>query len=229
MRREGFELALSKPRIITKKVDGVLTEPLELAVIDAPEEFIGRDHRKNVGPAGQDDQDGQPRLRSGPAGVRDPNPGPDRLPIQFLTDTKGTGILTTLVIGRTPYAGEIAGRINGSLVSDRDGKAVAYAIFHLQPRGQIFVEPGDPSYPGLIVGQNSRREDIPVNITKEKKLTNIRAAASDEALRLTPPRRFTLEQAMEYINDDELVEVTPKSIRLRKKEVMKLGGARKKI
>ena len=109
------------------------------------------------------------------------------------------------------------------------GKAVAYAIFHLQPRGSIFVEPGDPAYPGLIVGQNSRSMDIAVNITKEKKLTNMRASGADEALRLIPPRRFTLEQAMEYINDDELVEVTPKSIRLRKKEVMKLGGARKNV
>ncbi|MCB2193800.1 MAG: translational GTPase TypA, partial [Deltaproteobacteria bacterium] len=148
---------------------------------------------------------------------------------QFLTDTRGTGILTTLVIGHLPYAGEIPGRTNGSLVSDRNGKAVAYAIYHLQPRGAIFVEPGDPSYPGLIVGQNSRPMDIAVNITKEKKLTNIRASASDEALRLIPPRRFTLEQAMDYINDDELVEVTPKSIRLRKKGELKLGGARKNL
>ena len=229
MRREGFELALSKPRIITKRVDGVLTEPLELAVIDAPEEFIGVITEKMSARRGKmtkmvNHGSGRVRLE-----FEIPTRGLIGYRSQFLTDTKGTGILTTLVIGRTPYAGEIAGRINGSLVSDRDGRAVAYAIFHLQPRGQIFVEPGDPSYPGLIIGQNSRKEDIPVNITKEKKLTNIRASASDEALRLTPPRRFTLEQAMEYINDDELVEVTPKSIRLRKKETMKLGGARKKI
>ena len=117
-----------------------------------------------------------------------------------------------------------------SLVSDhRVGKAVAYAIFHLQPREPSSLSPARPSYPGLIVGQNSRTEDIAVNITKEKKLTNIRAAAADEALRLVPPRRFTLEQAMEYINEDELVEVTPKSIRLRKKEIRKLGGARKNL
>jgi GTP-binding protein len=128
---------------------------------------------------------------------------------QFMTDTRGTGILTTLVIGHTPYAGEIAGRSNGSLVSDRNGKAVAYAIFHFQPRGSIFVKPGRSGLSRLIVGQNSRGEDIPVNITKEKKLTNIRASSADEALRLIPPRRFTLEQAMEYINEDELVEVTP--------------------
>jgi GTP-binding protein len=135
---------------------------------------------------------------------------------QFLTDTRGTGLFNTLVIGHTPYAGAIPARPNGVLVSDRQGKAVAYAIFHLQPRGVIFVHPGDPVYAGLVVGENSRPEDIRVNITKEKKLTNIRAANTDEALRLIPPRRFTLEQAMEYINDDEQVEVTPLSIRLRK-------------
>ena len=109
-----------------------------------------------------------------------------------------------------------AGRPNGVLVSDRDGRAVAYAIYHLQPRGTIFVNPGDPVYTGMIVGENSRSDDLWVNITKEKKLTNIRASGSDEALRLIPPRQFTLEQAMEYISDDELVEVTPRSIRLRK-------------
>jgi len=135
---------------------------------------------------------------------------------QFLTDTRGTGILNTLLIGHVPYAGEIVGRPNGVLVSDRDGKAVTYAIHHLQPRGTMFVSPNDPVYAGLIVGENSRSDDLRVNITKEKKLTNIRASGTDEALRLIPPRQFTLEQAMEYISDDELVEVTPQSIRLRK-------------
>ena len=229
MRREGFELSLSKPRIITKVVDGVKTEPLELAVIDVPEEYVGVVTEKLSARRGKMVK----MLNNGLGRVRMEFEVPTRGLIgyrsQFLTDTRGTGILTTLVIGRTPYAGEIAGRVNGSLVSDRTGKAVAYAIFHLQPRGEIFVEPGDPSYSGLIVGQNSRTEDIPVNITKEKKLTNIRAANADEALRLVPPRRFTLEQAMEYINEDELVEVTPRSIRLRKKGELKLGGARKKI
>jgi GTP-binding protein len=124
--------------------------------------------------------------------------------------------LNALLVGHSPYAGEIAGRPNGVMVSDRDGRAVTYAIHHLQPRGTIFVNPGDPVYTGMIVGENSRSEDLWVNITKEKKLTNIRAAGSDEALRLIPPRQFTLEQAMEYISDDELVEVTPKSVRLRK-------------
>jgi GTP-binding protein len=229
MRREGFELSLSKPKVITKKIDGVKSEPLELAVVDLPEEYVGVVTEKLSTRRGKMVK----MLNNGLGRARMEFEIPTRGLIgyrsQFLTDTRGTGIMTTLVIGHTPYAGEIPGRTNGSLVSDRDGKAVAYGIFHLQPRGEIFVEPGAPAYPGLIVGQNSRTEDIPVNITKEKKLTNIRAAASDEALRLVPPRRFTLEQAMEYINEDELVEVTPVSIRLRKKGALKLGGARKKL
>ncbi|MBU1274079.1 MAG: translational GTPase TypA [Proteobacteria bacterium] len=229
MRREGFELSLSKPQIITKTVDGVLSEPLELAVVDVPDEYVGVVTEKLSARRGKMSK----MLNNGKGRVRLEFEIPTRGLIgyrsQFLTDTRGTGILTTLVIGHVRYAGDIPGRTNGSLVSDRMGKAVAYAIFHLQPRGSIFVEPGDPSYPGLIVGQNSRPVDIAVNITKEKKLTNIRASASDEALRLIPPRRFTLEQAMDYINEDELVEVTPKSIRLRKKGELKLGGARKNI
>jgi len=136
---------------------------------------------------------------------------------QFLNDTRGTGLLNALLVGTTPYAGEIVGRINGVLVADRPGRAVAYAIFHLQPRGTIFVKPGDPTYRGMIVGENTRPDDMGVNISKEKKLTNMRAAGTDEALRLVPARQFTLEQAMEFINDDELVEVTPQSIRLRKR------------
>ncbi|MCF8034727.1 MAG: translational GTPase TypA [Desulfarculaceae bacterium] len=229
MRREGFELSLSKPRVITQTIDGKLMEPLELAVVDVPDEFVGVVTEKLSARRGKMTK----MLNNGLGRARLEFEVPTRGLIgyrsQFLTDTRGAGILTTLVIGHTPHAGGIAGRGNGSLVSDRSGKAVAYAIFHLQPRGSIFVNPGDPSYPGLIVGQNSRSTDIAVNITKEKKLTNIRASASDEALRLIPPRRFTLEQAMEYIAEDELVEVTPKSIRLRKKEVMKLGGARKNV
>ncbi len=229
MRREGFELSLSKPRIITRQVNGVLSEPLELAVVDVPDEYVGVVTEKlssRRGKLSKMRNNGLGRVRME---FEIPTRGLIGYRSQFLTDTRGTGILTTLVIGHTPHAGAIAGRPNGSLVSDRGGKAVAYAIFHLQPRGSIFVEPGEPSYAGLIVGQNSRAEDIAVNITKEKKLTNMRASGADEALRLVPPRRFTLEQAMEYINDDELVEVTPLSIRLRKKETMKLGGARKNV
>ena len=216
MRREGFELSLSKPKVITQKKDGVRVEPLELAVVDIPEEYVGvvteklgvrRGRLTNMINHGF----GRVRLE-----FEIPSRGLIGLRGQFLNDTRGTGLLNTLLIGTTPYGGEIAGRPNGVLVSDRAGKAVGYAIHHLQPRGTIFVNPGDPVYRGLIVGENSRTEDMLVNITKEKKLTNIRAAGTDEALRLMPPRLFTLEQAMDYINDDELVEVTPQSIRLRK-------------
>jgi GTP-binding protein len=216
MRREGFELSLSKPEIITRKINGELMEPLELAVVDIPEEYIGVISEKLSARRGRltkmiNHGSGRVRLE-----FEIPSRGLIGLRSQFLTDTRGTGLFNTLVTGFTPYAGAIPARPNGVLISDRPGKAVAYAIFHLQPRGTIFVNPGDPVYAGLIVGENSRTEDMWVNITKEKKLTNIRAANTDEALRLVPPRRFTLEQAMEYINDDELVEITPQSIRLRK-------------
>ncbi len=216
MRREGYELSLSKPQIITREVEGQVVEPLELAVVDVPENFVGIVTEMLGSRRGQmtrmvNNGFGRVRLE-----FEVPSRGLIGLRSQFLTDTRGTGILNTLVIGHTSYAGSITGRPNGVLVSDRAGKAVAYAIHHLQPRGTIFVNPGDPVYEGMIVGENSRAEDMWVNITKEKKLTNIRAAGSDEALRLIPPRQFTLELAMEYINDDELVEVTPGSIRLRK-------------
>jgi GTP-binding protein len=216
MRREGFELSLSKPRVITRKVDGQTMEPKELAVVDIPEKFIGIVTEMTSARRGKmvkmvNNGFGRVRLE-----FEIPSRGLIGFRSQFLTDTHGTGILNTLVVGRLPYAGEISGRPNGVLVSDRDGKAVTYAIFHLQPRGIIFVSPNDPVYPGMIVGENSRPQDLWVNMCKEKKLTNIRASGTDEALRLIPPRQFTLEQAMEYIGDDELVEVTPKSIRLRK-------------
>jgi GTP-binding protein len=216
MRREGFELSLSKPRVITRRVDGKTVEPKELAVIDIPEKFIGIVTEMMSGRRGRMTKmvnNGFGRVR---LDFEVPSRGLIGFRSQFLTDTHGTGILNTLVVGHTPYAGEISGRPNGVLVSDRDGKAVTYAIFHLQPRGIIFVNPNDPVYPGMIVGENSRPQDLWVNMCKEKKLTNIRASGTDEALRLIPPRQFTLEQAMEYISDDELVEVTPKSIRLRK-------------
>jgi GTP-binding protein len=216
MRREGFELSLSKPRVITREQDGVLSEPLELAVVDIPEEFIGIVTEKMSSRRGRlvkmtNHGFGRVRLE-----FEIPSRGLIGFRGQFLNDTRGTGLLNTILEGFTPYTGEINGRPNGALVADRVGKAVAYAIFHLQPRGTIFVKPGDPVYRGMVVGENTRTDDITVNITKEKKLTNMRAAGSDEALRLVPPRQFGLEQAMEFINDDELVEVTPASIRLRK-------------
>ncbi|MCU0585415.1 MAG: GTP-binding protein, partial [Desulfobacterales bacterium] len=216
MRREGFELSLSKPRVITRQVAGKTMEPKELAVVDIPEKFIGIVTEMMSARRGKmvkmvNNGFGRVRLE-----FEIPSRGLIGFRSQFMTDTHGTGILNTLIVGHTPFAGEISGRPNGVLVSDRDGRAVTYAIFHLQPRGTIFVSPNDPVYPGLIVGENSRPQDLRVNVCKEKKLTNIRASGTDEALRLIPPRRFTLEQAMEYIGDDELVEVTPQSIRLRK-------------
>jgi len=219
MRREGFELSLSRPEVITRDVNGKLMEPLELAVIDVPEEHVGVVTEKMGARKGRMTK----MVNHGSGRVRMEFEIPSRGLIgfrgQFLTDTRGTGIMNTLIVGHTPFAGEIAGRPTGALVSDRRGAAVAYAIFHLQPRGTIFVAPGDPVYEGMIVGEHSRDNDLRVNITKDKKLTNIRAAGSDEALRLVPPRRFSLEQAMEFIDEDELIEVTPKSIRLRKRNL----------
>ncbi len=216
MRREGFELSLSRPKVITKYIDDRLCEPMELAVVDLPEKYIGivtemMSSRRGRMTKMVNNGFGRVRLEfeissRGLIGFRS----------QFLTDTRGTGILNAILIGYQPHVGEITGRQNGVLVSDREGRAVTFAIHHLQPRGTIFVNPGDPAYTGMIVGENSRSEDIWVNITKEKKLTNIRASGSDEALRIIPPRQFSLEQAMEYIADDELLEVTPQSIRLRK-------------
>ncbi len=220
MRREGFELSLSKPKVVTREIDGRLSEPLELAVVDIPEEFVGVITEKLSSRRGRL----MKMVNHGSGRVRLEFEIPSRSLIglrgQFLNDTRGTGLLNTLLVGATPYAGEITGRINGVLIADRPGRAVSYAIFHLQPRGTIFVKPGDPVYRGMIVGENPRPDDMVVNITKEKKLTNIRAAGSDEALRLVPARQFTLEQAMEFINDDELVEVTPQSIRLRKRQII---------
>ncbi len=216
MRREGFELSISRPRVITKEIDGQLCEPMEATTIDVPEGYIGIVTEMLSARRGRmtrmvNNGFGRVRLEfeissRGLIGFRS----------QFLTETRGTGILNTLFTGYQPHTGEIPGRPNGVLVSDREGKSVTFAIYHLQPRGTIFVNPGEPVYEGMIVGENSRSVDIWVNITKEKKLTNIRAAGTDEALRLIPPRQFSLEQAMEYISDDELVEVTPSSLRLRK-------------
>ena len=217
MRREGFELSLSKPKVLTQEIDGETREPLELAVVDIPEEFVGIVTEKLSSRRGRlmkmvNHGSGRVRLE-----FEIPSRGLIGFRGQFLNDTRGTGLLNALLVGTTPYAGEIVGRINGVLVADRPGRAVSYAIFHLQPRGTIFVKPNDPAYRGMIVGENTRPDDMVVNISKEKKLTNMRASGTDEALRLVPARQFTLEQAMEFINDDELVEVTPQSIRLRKR------------
>ena len=221
MRREGFELTLGPPRIITSEVEGRTHEPLELAVLDVPEEFVGVVTEKMSARRGQVTKlanHGSGRVRME---IKIPTRGLIGYRSQFLTDTRGAGLLNTIVIGTTPFLGPIKGRPNGSLVSDRSGAAVTYALYHLEPRGSIFASPTDPVYPGLIIGENSRGEDLYVNPCKEKKLTNVRASGTDESLRLTPPRKFSLEEAIEYIRDDEMLEVTPKSVRLRKKPDLK--------
>jgi GTP-binding protein len=229
MRREGFELQVSRPDIVTKEQKGTIVEPVEELVIDVPEEHQGvviaqvgerkgtltkmvsdRSHSHRAPrPAGGS---GRVRLEfripaRGLIGFRSP----------FLTDTKGTGIMNHLFSSWEPWHGAIPARATGALVADRQGVATSYAIYNLQERGEIFIDPGTVVYEGMVIGDNARPNDMDVNVTKEKKQTNMRASTADEAIRLVPPRRLGLEQAIEFINDDELVEVTPSSIRLRKR------------
>ncbi|MEK7838394.1 MAG: EF-Tu/IF-2/RF-3 family GTPase, partial [candidate division NC10 bacterium] len=219
MRREGFEMEVGKPQIITREEHGQTLEPMEYLVVDIPEEFIGAVTQK-LGPRkGQmtkmvNHGTGRVRLE-----YRIPSRGLIGYRTEFLTDTRGTGLLNHLFDGYAPWQGDIPHRSNGALVSDRAGRTTAYAIDHLQPRGVLLLAPGEPVYEGQVVGENSRDNDLDVNITKEKKLTNMRASTSDEAARLTPPRLMSLEQSLEWIREDELLEVTPKSLRLRKKHL----------
>jgi GTP-binding protein len=217
MRREGFELQVSRPEIVTKDVKGVKVEPVEELVIDVPEEFQGvviaqAGTRRGVLTKMVNHGSGRVRLE-----FRIPARGLIGFRSQFLTDTKGTGIMNHLFAGWEPWHGAIAARTTGALVADRTGVATAYAIYNLQERGEIFVEPGVTVYEGMIIGENARASDMDVNVTKEKKQTNMRASTADEAIRLIPPRKLSLEQSIEFINDDELVEITPKNIRLRKR------------
>lgn len=217
MRREGYELAVSMPETITKKINEVLHEPMELLVIDVTEEFIGVvtqqvGMRKGRMQKMQNNGSGRVRIEFGI-----PSRGLIGFRSQFLTDTRGTGLLNHLFDGYEPWHGQMSKRQTGSLVSDRQGKSTAYALFHLQPRGTLFIKENTSVYEGMIAGENSRENDMDVNVTKEKKQTNMRASGTDEALFLIPPRLMTLEHAMEFIREGELVEVTPESIRLRKK------------
>jgi GTP-binding protein len=217
MRREGYEVQVSRPDIVTKEIDGVRVEPVEELIIDVPEDFQGvviaqAGTRRGVMTKMVNHGSGRVRLE-----FRIPSRGLIGFRSQFLTDTKGTGIMNTLFAGWEPWHGGISARVTGALVADRTGVATAYAIYNLQERGEIFVEPATVVYEGMIVGENSRPNDMDVNVTKEKKQTNMRASTADEAIRLIPPRIMSLEQAIEFINEDELVEVTPKSIRLRKR------------
>jgi GTP-binding protein len=217
MRREGYEVQLSRPEIVTHEQDGRRVEPVEELVIDVPEDYQGvviaqLGTRRATMTRMVNHGSGRVRLE-----FRIPTRGLIGFRSQFLTDTRGTGIMNHLFAAWEPWHGPIPGRTTGALVADRTGPTTSYALYNLQERGEIFVQPGTPVYEGMIIGENAKANDLEVNPTKEKKQTNMRASTADEAIRLVPPRVLNLEQALEFINDDELVEVTPKNIRLRKR------------
>jgi GTP-binding protein len=219
MRREGFELTVGKPEVLTRELRGKRHEPVERVAIDVPEDFIGVVTQMLALRKGRMQQ----MVNHGTGWARMEYLVPARGLIgfrtEFLTETRGAGIMHHVFEAWEPWHGELRTRPSGSLVADRRGAATAFAILNLQERGSLFIAPGVDLYEGMIVGENARAEDMDVNATKEKKLTNMRAAASDETVRLIPPRPLSLEQALEFIRDDECVEVTPKSIRLRKAEL----------
>jgi GTP-binding protein len=219
MRREGYELTVGKPQVVTKRVDGKLFEPVEDITIDVPEEFLGsitqlmaarKGRMKNM----QNNAAGWTRME-----FLVPSRGLIGFRTEFLTTTKGTGIANAISAGYEPWAGEIVTRQNGSMVADRAGVATPFAMIALQERGSFFVEPTTEVYGGMVVGENSRADDMEVNITKEKKLTNMRASSSDEFQSLTPPKKLSLEECLEFAREDECVEVTPEAVRIRKVEL----------
>jgi GTP-binding protein len=217
MRREGYELMVGKPEIVVRTENGKKLEPLETLVIDCPETFIGivmeaLGSRRAKATKMVNHHTGRVRLE-----FSIPSRGLIGLRSQLLTDTRGTALIHSILEGWTEYTGDMAMRLTGALVADRAGVSVPYAIWGIQERGEMFVGPGVQVYEGMILGENSREDDMNVNVTKEKKQTNMRSSSADEAIRLIPPRELTLEKAIEFIADDEYVEVTPKSIRLRKK------------
>lgn len=217
MRREGYELQVSKPEVITKETNGRIFEPIEMVVIDCPEEFIGvvteaLGRRKGQMTKMVNHGTGRVRLE-----FDTPSRGLIGFRNEFLTETKGTGLINTLFLRWDEWQGALRGRSTGSLVADRTGETTTYALYNLQERGSLFVRPGTRVYEGMVLGENARSVDLDVNAIKEKKLTNMRAASADEAMRLVPIKDLSLEQALEFIAADELVEVTPKTIRLRKR------------
>jgi GTP-binding protein len=219
MRREGYELAAGMPQVLTKSVNGEIHEPFELAFIDAAEGYMGvvvqkLGTRRGIMKKMINHGSGRVRLE-----FELPSRGLIGYRSEFLTDTKGTGILTHLFSEYRPWAGEILHRTTGALVADRAGRVTGYAVINLQERGELFVGPTDEVYAGMLVGENSRDTDLNVNITKEKKLTNMRAAGSDSYEKMVPPLRMSLEHAIEFIREDELIEITPKSLRLRKRHL----------
>jgi len=227
MRREGFELTVGKPQVLTREIDGVICEPLERASIDVPEDFLGVVTQMLALRKGRLEQ----IVNHGTGWARMeyllPARGLVGFRTEFLTETRGTGLLHHVFDRWEPWMGEIRTRPRGSLIADRSGVTVAFALFGLQERGTLFVEPGEAVYEGVIIGENGRGDDLNVNPTKEKKLTNMRSSTSDELVRLVPPRRISLDQALEFVREDECVEVTPHAVRLRKVEL--LGHARAKL
>ncbi len=217
LRREGIELQVSKPTVIAKEIDGQMQEPMELLLVDVQEDYVGvvsqlLARRRGVMTKMDPPESGRARLE-----FSVPSRGLIGFRSHFLTDTRGTGIMNALFNGYAPWQGAIPNRINGALVADREGPATPYSLFHLQERGVFFIPAGTPVYEGMVVGENSGGNDLDVNVCREKKLTNVRAAGRDEAVRLVPYKEMDLEDALEWIAEGELVEVTPLSIRLRKK------------
>ena len=217
MRREGYEFQVSRPEVIYRELNGKKTEPVELTVIDVASEYVGVVIEKLGVRKGEmvnmvQGDDGYTRLE-----FKIPSRGLIGFRNEFLTETRGTGILNSSFYEYEYYKGDIPGRVRGSLVQQEDGVTTAYALDNLQERGELFISPGTPVYAGMIVGAHSRGSDLDVNACKAKKLTNIRSSSSDEAVKLTPPREFSLEQALEYIAEDEVLEITPSSLRMRKK------------
>jgi GTP-binding protein len=228
MRREGYELQVSKPTVVTREIKGVVQEPVEMLVIDVPEEHIGIVSQLLAARRGKMTK----MVHGGSGRVRLEFAVPSRGLIgfrsRFLTDTRGTGIMNALFNGWAPWHGPVQGRSNGAMVADREGMATPYAVFHLQERGVLFIAPGTRVYEGMVVGEYSRDNDLNVNICREKKLTNIRAAGRDENILITPHREMGLEEGIEWIADEELVEVTPQSVRLRKKVLKQNERPRKR-
>ncbi len=217
MRREGFELLVSRPKVIFKEINGEKCEPIELLVVNVPDDCIGNVIEKlgrrkaemiNMEPA----EDGHTKIE-----FRIPARGLIGYRTEFLTDTKGEGVMNHVFDSYEPYKGDVVSRVRGTIVAFEQGKAITYGLYNAQERGDLFIGAGIEVYEGMIVGLNARNEDISINVCKEKHLTNTRASGSDDALRLVPPIQMSLEKAIEFIEDDELVEITPKNIRLRKK------------